>query len=86
MVTNPYSEPQLNMAYQHVRRGEQHVARQREIVARIQALGYPSADANRLLATFEAILRQHKSHVQDLLRRHVPGEQQEFFRSKTRES
>ncbi len=56
-------ETELEMVQRHVREGEAHVERQREIVAEVQARGEPTEMAVTLLAEFEDLLRLHKAHL-----------------------
>ncbi|TNC69471.1 hypothetical protein [Rubellimicrobium roseum] len=56
-------ETELEMVQRHVREGEAHVKRQREIVAELRERGHPTDVAIALLAEFEDLLRQHKAHL-----------------------
>ncbi len=56
-------EIDLEMVRRHVRQGAGHVARQREIVAKLRASGHPTETALQLLATLEATQQQHKAHL-----------------------
>jgi|ERR1700722_1034376 hypothetical protein len=56
-------ETLLQMARRHVRDGEAHVARQREILAKLQADHLPTEMAQKLLVGFEETLQLHKSHL-----------------------
>jgi hypothetical protein len=47
------------MARRRVTTGEQNVARQREIVARLERDGHNSLEAKSLLASFEAFQNMH---------------------------
>jgi len=56
-------ETELEMVQRHVREGEAHVERQREIVAELRARGDRTDLAVALLAEFEDMLRQHRAHL-----------------------
>ena len=56
-------ETELEMVQRHVREGEAHVERQREIVVELREQGHPTDMAVTLLAEFEDLLRQHKAHL-----------------------
>ena len=56
-------ETELEMVQRHVREGEAHVARQREIVVELRERGDPTEMALALLAEFEDLLHQHKAHL-----------------------
>jgi hypothetical protein len=51
------------MVERHVREGERHLARQREIVARQLEHGKSSEQSERLLANFEDVQRLHLEHL-----------------------
>lgn len=50
------------MANRHIREGEAHVSRQREIIAQLQRDGHATATAESLLSEFETTLDEHKEH------------------------
>jgi hypothetical protein len=52
----------LAIVHRHVARGEQIVARQREIIARLERAGCDTSDAERLLLQFEEL---QSLHVED---------------------
>src|SRR5262249_51528892 len=52
----------FSMARRHVATGETLIARQHEIVARLERGGHNSLDAKRLLDTFEEIQNMHIDH------------------------
>ena len=54
------------MARRHVAKGETLIARQREIVARLERGGHSSLEAKRLLASFEEIQNLHVAHLDRL--------------------
>jgi hypothetical protein len=56
-------ETELQMVQRHVREGEAHVLRQREIVARMGERRAPTDVAVTLLEAFQDTLRQHKAHL-----------------------
>lgn len=56
-------ETELEMAQRHVREGEAHVLRQREIVAELPADSDLRLMAETLLDELEDVLRQHKAHL-----------------------
>jgi hypothetical protein len=55
------------MVEDHIAQGERHVARQREILAFLRSRGYPTDQAEWLLAEFEATLLQHREHRELML-------------------
>ena len=55
-------ETDLEMSRRHVQQSAAHVARQREIVARLRASGQPTEAALQLLAAFGAT-QQHQEHL-----------------------
>jgi hypothetical protein len=59
------AESELEMTERHVREGEKHIARQREIIAEFTAKGFPTEEAERLLQNLKDLQRQH---VDDLTR------------------
>jgi hypothetical protein len=52
----------FSMARRHVAMGERHIAREREIVARLERDGRDSLDSKRLLGYFEELRNMHISH------------------------
>jgi hypothetical protein len=60
------AETELEMVERHVREGERHVARQREILAELGRDGHPTAVARDLLILFEWTLAQHLEHLDKL--------------------
>ena len=56
-------ESELAMVQRHVREGAEHVARQRELLARLQVDGQPTEEALALLTNFEDLQRQHEVHL-----------------------
>jgi hypothetical protein len=56
-------ETLLQMAERHVREGEEHVAKQRRIVADLREGGHPTRVAETLLDEFEATLADHRAHL-----------------------
>ena len=56
-------ETELQMVRRHVREGEAHVQRQREIVTEMWERGAPTEIAVTLLEAFQDTLRQHKAHL-----------------------
>ena len=59
-------ETEQEMVERHVREGERHVARQREILAELGRDGHPTAFARELLVIFEWTLAQHREHLDQL--------------------
>jgi len=57
-------ETELEMAARHVREGEINVKRQCELVEKLRIDGHDTKEAEELLAEFEAILAQHKQHLE----------------------
>jgi hypothetical protein len=60
-------ETPKEMVSRHVRQGENHVTRQREIVAELDAGGHKTELANTLLDEFEHTLAEHKAHLARLI-------------------
>ena len=72
-----YTREDLVVVDQHVAKGEQHVARQREIVQQVAADPRLRDLAERLLAELEAVLngyRQHREIIRAKLRIPPDGE------------
>lgn len=61
------SETEQEMCVRHVREGEEHVSRQRRIVAELRAGDHPTALAEQLLAEFEKTLDDHRAHLARVL-------------------
>lgn len=57
------NETELEMVQRHVREGEIHVKRQREIIIEIQERGGPTEVALKLLDNFEGLQREHNAHL-----------------------
>lgn len=51
------------MAQRHVAEGERHIEAQKRIIAHLQELGGSTDVAEQLLAEFEELLAEHKSHL-----------------------
>lgn len=49
----------LAIASRHVAQGEQHVSRQRELIAELERNGHNTAQATQLLVQFEELLAMH---------------------------
>lgn len=62
------TESPLEMARRHVRRGEAHIVRQREIVAKLADGGHPTDAARDFLALLETTQRAHEAHLAALAR------------------
>ena len=60
------AESEREMVQRHVREGEGHVARQRELVAELRERGDPAEMAVALLAEFEDLLGLHRAHLSRL--------------------
>ena len=56
----------LAMVRRHVARGEQIVAHQREIIARLELAGCDTSEATRLLLQFEEVQSLHVAHRERL--------------------
>jgi hypothetical protein len=61
-----HAETELEMVERHVRQGERHVARQREILAELGRGGHSTAFARDLLVLFEWTQLQHRIHLDKL--------------------
>jgi len=62
-------ESTLATATRHVAEGERIVARQQAMIARLNASGAPTLDAEQTLQVFETTLAIFKRHRDDLLAR-----------------
>lgn len=49
----------LALAERHVKQGEEHVARQIDLIARLEAGGHDTTEAKRLLGEFQELLAVH---------------------------
>ncbi|MBB2960949.1 hypothetical protein [Methylobacterium sp. R2-1] len=56
-------ETDLEMVHRHVREGEEHLAKQRALIARLKLSELPTEEAEALLHTFEDLQGQHKAHL-----------------------
>jgi hypothetical protein len=56
-------ETELQMVQRHVREGEAHVQRQREIITKMSERDAPTDIAVTLLEAFQDTLRRHKAHL-----------------------
>lgn len=68
MVYQPDHQAELAMANEHIRRGEIHLARQRQIVAELREDGHPTAMAEAVLEEFELTLETCRDHRAVILR------------------
>ncbi|TGP48268.1 hypothetical protein EN873_35320 [bacterium M00.F.Ca.ET.230.01.1.1] len=59
----------LEEVERHVRRGLEHIARQREIIAHFQGKGYSTDEAEEMLTTLLGLQRQHEAHREHLLQK-----------------
>ena len=59
------AESVLEMAARHVREGEEHIAKQRALIAELERDGHDNMlpAARELLATFEQTLATHREHA-----------------------
>lgn len=62
------SETEIEMVQRHIRQGEEHVARQGEIVAGLPPDSALAKTAHQLLAQFEETLESHRAHLARLPR------------------
>lgn len=60
-------ETEIEMVQRHVREGEEHVVRQREIVATLPPDSDLAVTAHQLLTAFEETLESHREHLARLL-------------------
>jgi hypothetical protein len=60
-------ETELEMVKRHVRQGERHVKRQREIVQELFDHKHPTVLAEQLLLAFEETLFDHRAHLARLM-------------------
>lgn len=63
MFPTSADETELEMVRRHISQGEGHLAGQRALIARIEASGLPTEEAEALLVTFEATQEQHGTHL-----------------------
>lgn len=63
------TETERDMTERHVRDGRHHLARQREVVARLRGAGHDETMARELLLTLEVSQRQHEEHLARLVTR-----------------
>ena len=61
------SETQLETSQRHVLEGRKHIARQFEIIDKLESNGFPTDEAERLLRTFEDTQDMHEAHLAHLL-------------------
>jgi hypothetical protein len=71
-MAEPDHKEELEMAERHIREGEAHVARQREIISELSQDGHATHRAQALLAIFEQTLASHRDH-RDLILREIDG-------------
>lgn len=57
-----YTLTDLELADAHIAQGEQHIARQEEIVANLAALDADVVEARKLLSLFRELQQQHEAH------------------------
>ena len=51
------------MVRRHVRKGAEHIAHQRALIARLRERVLPTAEAEALLNNFEDLQNQHVAHL-----------------------
>jgi hypothetical protein len=61
------AETEREMVERHIREGEAHVARQREIVERLPPTGEVADMARTLLANYQETLNLHRAHLARLV-------------------
>ena len=59
-------ETELEMVQRHVRQGERHVSRQRELIADLTRRNLPTDQAEKVLFNFEITLLAHNDHLDRL--------------------
>ena len=67
---------QLARAEKHVLEGQNHLERQRELIAELEAAGHDATQARSLLSIFERTQHAHQAHLRMLqrdLRDESPG-------------
>lgn len=62
----PTGETAVEQAVRHVMEGEEHLKRQRRILAELRADGHPTTEAEETLAMLEAMQRAHKARLRQL--------------------
>lgn len=66
-------ETEIEMVQRHVREGEAHIVRQREIVASLPPDSDLVVTAHQLLTLFEETQESHRNHLARLLREEHKG-------------
>lgn len=66
-------ETLVEMARRHVREGEEHVRRQRELIERLWEHRLPIDEAERLLANFEEALEEHRAGLNRIIEEQHQG-------------
>jgi hypothetical protein len=56
-------ETELEMVMRHVRQGREHLARQLQLIQRLNAKGLRTGEAERLLSNMEDLQRLHEAHL-----------------------
>jgi hypothetical protein len=56
-------ESELDMVLRHIRAAQEHIDRQREIIAAMEAKGQPTGGARALLDSFETTMALHREHL-----------------------
>ena len=57
------NETEREMVERHVKGGAANIIKQRELIARLQRKSLSTAEAEALLATFEAVQNEHEDHL-----------------------
>ena len=68
-----YTAADLAMIDDHIAQGERHIIRQEELITRLRTGGFPTEEAEKLLANFTSMLHQHWEH-RTLVLRDLDGE------------
>ena len=67
-------ETLVAMARRHVREGDRHIEKQRDIIARLLDSDLPTEAARHLLAQFEANQADHERHLAQIVEQQRSGE------------
>ena len=67
-------ETLVAMARRHVREGNAHIKKQRDIIARLAESDLPTEEAQHLLTLFEANQAEHQRHLNQIIEQQRSGE------------
>ena len=67
-------ETLVAMARRHVREGEAHIEKQRDLITRLAESELPTEEARHLLTLFEANQAEHQRHLDQIVEQQRTGE------------